>query len=89
MGSPQRANSPSTQVRAAKRIVISKVTGTNIGQLLSGRPAMFIGYSKTLTQYCRPKPARQPTMPPTRTSSGSREWWWPSASVSSSMGKGA
>ena len=34
---------PNTAANAANRIVISNVTGTNIGQLRYGRPAMFSG----------------------------------------------
>ena len=34
---------PMTAVSAATSTVVSKVTGMNSGQLLSGRPPMFIG----------------------------------------------
>ena len=53
-GRPLRASIPSTAVRAATRIVVSKAGGMNAGQLWNGRPPMFIGYSMTDAQYCRP-----------------------------------
>ena len=34
---------PMKQVSAAPSTVVSNVTGMNCGQLLSGRPPMFIG----------------------------------------------
>ena len=45
---------PSTAVSAANRMVVSKAGMENAGQLWSGRPPMFIGYSMTDAQYCRP-----------------------------------
>jgi len=42
-GSPFRMIIPSTAESAAKRIVSSKHTGTNCGQLFKGFPAMLIG----------------------------------------------
>ena len=43
IGSPLSASMPNTAPSAANRTVISKVTGMNDGQLLSGRPPMFSG----------------------------------------------
>ena len=53
-GRPLRASMPSTAVRAAKRMVVSKAGGMNAGQLWNGLPPMFIGYSITDAQYSSP-----------------------------------
>ena len=85
-GSPLSASMPSTAVRAAKRMVVSKAGGTKAGQLWKGLPPMFIGYSMAEAQYSSPYPASSPVTPPISTSSGSREWWKPRASESASIG---
>ena len=38
---------------AANRIVISNVTGMNIGQLCSGRAPTSSGYDRTAATHCR------------------------------------
>jgi hypothetical protein len=42
-----------TAVTAAQRIVVSKVTGMNSGQLCAGRPPMLSGYDTTAEYHCR------------------------------------
>ncbi len=73
MGRPFNASMPSTADSAATRIVHSKVTGMNAGQLLNGRPPTLSGYAIAAAQYCSAYPPTQPQRPPMSTMSGSRE----------------
>ena len=72
----------------ANRIVSSKVTGMNIGQLMYGLPAMRSGYAIDDTHTWRPNPLRPPTIPPSSTNSGTRRSSHCIASNSSWIGYG-
>ena len=79
---------PITVVSAAPRIMHSKVTGMNMGQLTSGLPPTFRGYATADTQYSSEKPPVPPSRPPMSTINGNLVFLKPIAWCNSSIGIG-